>query len=274
MALAAREEGSLSMAKAKSTAQRKAQVAARSAHVQKQAAAKSGSHAPAAKSGSHPTATQVHKKQTATRKVVETPPEPTPTGAVARVKSAATKVAKPVASAATKPSSSKIVPKSGKLNAGDKAPAFNGNTATGEKYSLRQALSVKGNKGAVVFFYPKAGSPGCTTEACDFRDSEATLEAAGYSVVGVSPDTPEQLKSFAAKQNLPFTLVSDPDHKIAAKFGVWDDGHRLGVKMLGQKARTRRSTFVIDPKGKLVYAKYDVQAKDHVKRLKEALGLS
>jgi len=243
------------VANSKQTAKRKAQVAARSAHVQ-------------AKAGGTPAATAT-KKQTATRKAVTTPP-PAPKGAVSRVKAATTRSNKP---AVAKPAAGKMIPKSGKLKAGEKAPAFSGDTATGERYSLRQALSVKGNKGAIVYFYPKAGSPGCTSEACDFRDSEAALEAAGYSVVGISPDTPEQLKSFADKQKLPFTLISDADHKIAAKYGVWDDGHRLGVKALGQKAKMRRSTFVIDPKGKLVYAKYDVQAKDHVKRVREALGI-
>lgn len=242
-----------------STAKRKAQVAARSAHVQAKAGTKPATQAHAS---------TVHKKQTATRKATTAPPAPK--GPAARVKAVATRSSK---GEVAKPAAGKVIPKSGKLKAGDKAPAFSANTASGEHYSLRQALSVKGNKGAIIYFYPKAGTPGCTTEACDFRDSEAALEAAGYSVVGISPDSPDQLKDFAAKQKLPFTLISDADHKIAQKYGVWDDGHRLGVKMLGQKSRTRRSTFVVDPKGRLVYAKYDVQAKDHVKRVREALGI-
>jgi len=249
------------VANSKQTAKRKAQVAARSAHVQAKAGGTAAKSAP----------TTASKKQTATRKAAPVP-APAPMGPVGRVKAVATRSSSKPA-AASKPTAGKMIPKSGKLKAGEKAPAFSGDTAAGERYSLRQALSVKGNKGAIIYFYPKAGSSGCTTEACDFRDSEAALEAAGYSVVGISPDTPEQLRDFAAKQKLPFTLISDADHKIAAKYGAWDDGHRLGVKALGQKAKMRRSTFVVDPKGKLVYAKYDVQAKDHVKRVREALGI-
>jgi len=246
------------MANSKSNAKRKAQVAARSAHVQQ----KSGGQGKSTPAGAN-------KKQTATRKNAPAPAAPAPKGPAARVRAVATRTNKPAKTSST----GKIEPKTGKLKPGDKAPAFSGKTADGTSFSLRQALSAKGNKGAVVYFYPKAGSPGCTSEACDFRDSEKSLEAAGYSVVGISPDEPEALAKFASSQKLPFTLISDPDHKIAQKYGVWDDGHRLGVKVLGQKSRTRRSTFVIDAKGKLVYARYDVKAAGHVARLKQALAL-
>jgi thioredoxin-dependent peroxiredoxin len=262
------------MSNSKSKARQKAQVKARSAHAQKTAAQKAGGAKTTSAARTASTAsttssarTTAEKKRVATRKTAAT--APAPKSRTAKAKAVVTRTNKPAA----RSTAGKIEPKSGKLKAGDKAPAFNGQTATGEKYSLRQVLSVKGNKGTVVYFYPKAGTPGCTAEACDFRDSEAYFEAAGYSVVGISPDTPEQLQAFAKKQGLPFTLISDPDHKIAELYGVWDDGHRLGVKMLGQKSRLRRSTFVIDPKGKLVYAKYDVRAKDHVKRVRQALAI-
>lgn len=121
----------------------------------------------------------------------------------------------------------------------------------------------------VVFFYPKAMTPGCTVEACDFRDSYEELLAAGVAVVGVSPDPPEDLARFREKDNLPFPLLSDGDHAVAEAYGAW------GVKKLYGKETVGliRSTFVVGPDGELEREYRNVRAKGHVGRLKrDVLG--
>ncbi len=129
------------------------------------------------------------------------------------------------------------------------------------------SLSDFSGRRLVVFFYPKAMTPGCTVEACDFRDSYEELLAAGVAVVGVSPDPPEDLARFREKDNLPFPLLSDGDHAVAEAYGAW------GVKKLYGKETVGliRSTFVVGPDGELEREYRNVRAKGHVGRLKRDL---
>ena len=122
----------------------------------------------------------------------------------------------------------------------------------------------------IVFFYPAAMTPGCTAEACDFRDNYAALQEAGYDLVGISPDAPAKNARFREKENLNFPLLSDTDHKVAEQFGAW------GPKMLYGKESVGliRSTFVIGPDGDLEREFRNVKAKGHVARLTEDLGVS
>ena len=106
------------------------------------------------------------------------------------------------------------------LAVGDTAPDFTLTDAQGGEVSLAE-LRAGARKGVVVYFYPKASTPGCTKEACDFRDSLASWQEAGYAVVGVSPDEPAALARFADKQSLPFGLLSDPDHEVMEAWGAW-----------------------------------------------------
>lgn len=122
----------------------------------------------------------------------------------------------------------------------------------------------------IVFFYPAAMTPGCTAEACDFRDNYAALQQAGYDLVGISPDAPAKNARFREKENLNFPLLSDTDHKVAEQFGAW------GPKMLYGKESVGliRSTFVIGPDGDLEREFRNVKAKGHVARLIADLGVS
>ena len=119
----------------------------------------------------------------------------------------------------------------------------------------------------VVFFYPKAMTPGCTVEACDFRDSYRELLDSGLAVVGISPDPPERLSEFRRKENLPFPLLSDGDHAVAEAFGAWGAKTLYGKKTVG----LIRSTFVLGPDGEVERAFRNVRAKGHVSRLKRDL---
>ena len=119
----------------------------------------------------------------------------------------------------------------------------------------------------VVFFYPKAMTPGCTVEACDFRDSYRELLDSGLAVVGISPDPPERLSEFRRKENLPFPLLSDADHTVAEAFGAWGAKTLYGKETVG----FIRSTFVLGPDGEVEWAFRNVRAKGHVGRLKRDL---
>ncbi|MGA7272178.1 MAG: thioredoxin-dependent thiol peroxidase, partial [Acidimicrobiia bacterium] len=119
----------------------------------------------------------------------------------------------------------------------------------------------------IVFFYPKAMTPGCTTEACDFRDSYRELLDAGYAIVGVSPDEPDLNAEFKKKEDLPFPLLSDQDHALAEKLGAWGMKKLYGKEVEG----LIRSTFVISPEGDLERAYRNVKATGHVERLKKDL---
>ncbi len=154
------------------------------------------------------------------------------------------------------------------LDPTETAPDFTLPTADGEQVSLTQ-LRERAEKGVIVYFYPKAATPGCTTQACDFRDNLASLASAGYEVVGVSVDPIADLQSFAAEEGLNFPLASDADHAVAEAYGVW------GTLTFNDKSfdGVRRSTFVVNPDATLRLCQYDVAVDGHVSALREELGV-
>lgn len=121
----------------------------------------------------------------------------------------------------------------------------------------------------VLYFYPAAMTPGCTTQACDFRDSLASLQGAGFAVLGVSRDTPEKLREFREHDGLTFPLLSDPDHAVHDAYGAWGEKQNYGKTITG----VLRSTFVIGEDGTIEHALYNVKATGHVARLRKTLGL-
>jgi peroxiredoxin Q/BCP len=151
------------------------------------------------------------------------------------------------------------------LAPGDPAPTFDLPTDDGGRLSL---ASLRGKK-VVLYAYPAAMTPGCTTQACDFRDSLASLTAAGYTVVGISPDKPEKLAAFRQRDALTFPLVSDVDKQVLTAYGAYGEKQQYGKTVTG----VIRSTFVIDEKGTIVKAMYGVKATGHVARLRKDLGL-
>ena len=152
-----------------------------------------------------------------------------------------------------------------KLEVGDAAPDFTLPAADGSTVRLSD---LRGQH-VVVYFYPRAGTPGCTTEACDFRDNLASLNGSGYTVLGISPDTPEQLRTFVAAEALTFPLLSDPEHAVLEAYGAWGEKTMYGKKVTG----VIRSTIVVDPDGKVELAKYNVRATGHVASLVKALAV-
>jgi peroxiredoxin Q/BCP len=130
-------------------------------------------------------------------------------------------------------------------------------------------LSELRGKHVVVYFYPAAMTPGCTTQACDFRDSLDVLAAQGYVVLGVSPDKPGKLASFVERDHLTFPLLSDPDHATMQAWGAWGEKSLYGKKVVG----VIRSTVVVDPDGVVEYARYNVKATGHVAALRKALSI-
>ena len=152
-----------------------------------------------------------------------------------------------------------------RLTAGDAAPDFSLPTDTGETLSLE---SLRGHK-VVLYAYPAAMTPGCTKQACDFRDSLASLQKAGYEVVGISHDKPAKLAKFRERDALTFPRVSDEDRSVLTAYGA------VGEKQLYGKTVTGviRSTFVIDEKGRVERAMYNVKATGHVAKLRKDLGL-
>ncbi|WP_455835655.1 thioredoxin-dependent thiol peroxidase [Pseudarthrobacter siccitolerans] len=152
-----------------------------------------------------------------------------------------------------------------KLQPGTQAPDFTLQDAQGRE----TALADYRGKNVIVYFYPKAATPGCTTEACDFRDSLASLQGKGYEVIGISPDAPEALAGFTGDFSLTFPLLSDEDHTVALAYGAWGEKLVDGEIVEG----IVRSTVVVDPEGNVKLAQYQVQAQGHVAALKEALGL-
>jgi peroxiredoxin Q/BCP len=127
------------------------------------------------------------------------------------------------------------------VEAGQPAPDFSLSDQHGQPITLAQFRGTP----VVLYFYPKDGTPGCTKEACAFRDARATYEAAGAKVVGVSPDTPASHKKFAEKYKLPFTLAADPEKTVCQSYGVWKEKNMYGKKAMG----VERTTFVIDGAG-------------------------
>ncbi len=134
------------------------------------------------------------------------------------------------------------------------------------------SVSLSGFRGrsTIVYFYPAAATPGCTKEACDFRDNLNTLQDAGYAVVGISPDPVPKLEKFAEAENLNFPLLSDPDHAVAEAYGAWGEKKNYGKTYEG----LIRSTVVVDPDGKVSLAQYNVKATGHVAKLSRDLGLA
>ena len=154
------------------------------------------------------------------------------------------------------------------LTTGDLAPDFTLSDQNGAEVSLTEARA-GADKGVIVYFYPKAATPGCTTEACDFRDNLSSLAAAGYQVIGLSPDPVEDLRAFAEAESLTFPLAADTDHSVAEAYGAWGPKTINGQTFDG----VRRSTFVVNPDGAVRLAQYDVDATGHVARLRaELLG--
>ena len=151
------------------------------------------------------------------------------------------------------------------LQTGDRAPAF---TLTDDRGNKVKLTDFKG-KTVVLYAYPAAMTPGCTTQACDFRDSLSALHAAGVEVIGISPDSPEKLAKFREKDGLNFALVSDPDKTVLSKYGAFGEKKMYGKTVTG----VIRSTFVIGPNGKIQQAMYNVRAKGHVAKLRTTLGL-
>jgi peroxiredoxin Q/BCP len=147
---------------------------------------------------------------------------------------------------------------------GDKAPEFELLDQDGR--TVKQ--SDFAGKTVVLYFYPKADTPGCTTQACGIRDRSGEYEQAGAVVLGVSPDEPPALRKFADKYNLPFTLVSDPEHSLAEAYGVWVEKQNYGRTYMGNE----RTTFVIDGGGKIARVFPKVSPKTHDEVVLEALG--
>ncbi|MCW5983017.1 MAG: thioredoxin-dependent thiol peroxidase [Bryobacteraceae bacterium] len=149
------------------------------------------------------------------------------------------------------------------LNAGDPAPEFEIETDAGTRLRLSD---VKG-KNVVLYFYPKADTPGCTREACDFRDNLAGLAGKDAVVLGISPDKPSRQASFKRKYELPFTLLSDVDNKVAAAYGVWKEKSMYGKTYMG----IERTTFVIGKDGKIARIFPKVKVDGHVQEVLAAL---
>ena len=150
------------------------------------------------------------------------------------------------------------------LTAGDRAPELRLTAHDGTTVDL----SERRDRAAVVYFYPKAFTPGCTTEACDFRDNLAALQGRGYDVYGVSGDDPAELQRFVTEYHLPYTLPSDPDHRAAKAWGAWGERTINGETSEGPL----RSTFVVDTTGTLTRAEYRVDAQGHVAHLVQELS--
>lgn len=125
------------------------------------------------------------------------------------------------------------------------------------------------NQKVILYFYPKASTPGCTTQACDFRDNLNSLKTHGYQVLGISPDSVEKLARFSESENLNFPLLSDEDHAIASLYGAWGEKKNYGKTYTG----LIRSTFVIDQAGSIELAQYNVRAKGHATKLRRDLGI-
>jgi thioredoxin-dependent peroxiredoxin len=157
------------------------------------------------------------------------------------------------------------MPPTPRLEVGATAPAFSLPDADGNIVKLSDYLGRK----VVVYFYPAASTPGCTKQACDFRDSLAELNGAGLDVVGISPDKPEKLAKFRDNEGLTFPLLSDPDKKVLAAWGAFGEKTMYGKTVQG----VIRSTFVVDEKGKIDVAQYNVRATGHVAKLRRDLSV-
>lgn len=152
-----------------------------------------------------------------------------------------------------------------RLTVGEKAPGFTLTDQDGASVSLSDFAGSP----VIVYFYPAAMTPGCTTQACDFRDSLSALQGAGYTVLGISSDEPAKLAQFRERDGLTFPLLSDPDHTVQTAYGVWGEKQNYGRTVVG----VIRSTFVLSADGLIEHALYNVKATGHVARLRGLLGL-
>jgi peroxiredoxin Q/BCP len=150
------------------------------------------------------------------------------------------------------------------MNEGDKAPGFELSDQDGKPVKL----SDHAGQTVVLYFYPRADTPGCTVQACGIRDRSSEYADAGAVVLGVSPDEPAALRKFADKQQLEFTLLGDPDHSVAEAYGVWVEKSMYGKKYMGMQ----RATFIIDPKGGIARVFPKVSPKTHDDLVLKALG--
>ncbi len=151
------------------------------------------------------------------------------------------------------------------LQPGDIAPDFTLHDQDGTAVSLQEFRG----RPVILYFYPAAMTPGCTTQACDFRDSLSSLTAAVYSVLGVARDSSEKLRTFRVRDGLTFPLLSDPYHALHDAYGAWGEKTNYGKTVEG----VLRSTFVIDADGRIEQALYNVKATGHVARLRKLLGI-
>lgn len=145
------------------------------------------------------------------------------------------------------------------LQLGDQIPAFASTNQRGEKVTYEDLLGKK----VVLYFYPKDSTPGCTAQACDLRDHYQALQAQGYAVYGVSPDSEKSHQKFIAKFDLPFDLLADTDHSLAESFGVWVEKSMYGKTYMG----IARTTFLIDPSGKITDIISKVDTKAHTAQI-------
>ena len=152
-----------------------------------------------------------------------------------------------------------------RLQPGDTAPDFTLSDDTGEQVTLSDLRGTT----VIVYFYPAAMTPGCTKQACDFSDSIDRLKAEGYTVLGISPDSPEKLQKFRERDGLTITLLSDPDKAVMTAWGAFGEKKLYGKVVEG----VIRSTIVVDPDGKVALAQYNVKATGHVAKLRRDLGL-
>jgi len=152
-----------------------------------------------------------------------------------------------------------------RLSEGDSAPDFRLPDSTGKDVSLSEFRG----RHVVVYFYPAASTPGCTKQACDFRDNLAELNDAGFTVLGVSPDKPAKLAKFVADEKLTFPLLSDESREVLTEWGAFGEKQNYGRTIMG----VIRSTFIVDPEGKIAKAMYNVRATGHVAKLRKDLGV-
>ena len=152
-----------------------------------------------------------------------------------------------------------------RLSPGDTAPDFTLTSDTGEQVTLSD---LRGRK-VIVYFYPAASTPGCTKQACDFRDNLAELNGAGLDVIGISPDKPAKLAKFRDNEELTFPLLSDPDKATLEAWGAFGEKKMYGKTVQG----VIRSTFLVDEEGKIEVAQYNVRATGHVAKLRRDLSV-
>ena len=150
-----------------------------------------------------------------------------------------------------------------RLETGQQAPQWTLPDANGEQVSLSDFAGRK----LIIYFYPAAMTPGCTTQACDFRDNLGVLQSHGYAVVGISPDSPEKLATFTDKESLTFPVLADEDKSVLTAYGAWGEKKLYGKTVTG----VIRSTIVVDEQGAVELAKYNVKATGHVAMLAKAL---